>query len=401
MYFHRLPARQWGLATVVGLAALAGQVQAQIQAPAPAPAQALDDGSTSTFLKLDGAGSRNYFVRFGYTYFKPNTTAGKVYDVTGPAVEYKQAQNLVAAGKLRGTNGALCTPSTGSNPYSWNGGTNCRTWGQTYAKVLDEGLSGDNQAGIGIPPILSSNAAGAGLFTIQAGVFFDDEHKWSAEPYIFGVPPENKVYATGENSLSGQLALTTQLLPITVVLNRYFGDKNAPVRASLGIGGTYAIFFNSQATNALNNYSGGETDVKIKNAFGYGPFAGLQFKLADRWHLNAQVGYVKLKTSASLTTHDTKLSNGTALSDVVKDIAAFANDPSFAYYSTAGGICTILCSGGEGTYAYNPNSANIPKLAAFLAAIQNAQGGSLGTYTRKQDVSLDPYVFSLSLGYEF
>lgn len=388
MNFARLLARQVGLATVFGMAAFSGQ----------AGAQALDDGGASTYLKLDNADSRNYFVRFGYTYIKPNNKAGKVYDVTGPAVGYQQALTLVQQGKLIG-NGVTCTPNGTSGaatpPYRWGptgaAGSLCRTFG-VEAQQLDASMQADNISGLGIPPILSSEAVGAGSFTIQAGLYLDDDHKWTAEPYVFGVPFQNKVYVTGNNSLSGQLGITTQQLPLTLVVNRYFGEKAAILRPSLGFGATYAIFFNTHATSALNEYSGGPTDVKIKNAFGYGPFAGVQVKLADRWHLSAQVGYMKLKTSALLTTRDTKLTDGTTFGAVVMDTANLANDPTSPYYNTAQTLCGMICDQSLASYA---------NTVKFMKAIQDANGGNLGTFTRKQDVSLDPYVLSLSVGYEF
>lgn len=399
MNFARKYVCRAGLISMLGLLMFGGASHAQ----------ALDDGSSPTYLKLDNASSRNYFVRFGYTYFKPNSKSSLARDVTGPAIARGEAQDLVMQNKITtGTSAAAKTcHTTGPTDYSWTdsaGSLNatCNFWGTKLASVLDDGLDADGQLGMGIPPILKSSAAGAGLFTIQAGMFLDEDHAWAVEPYVFGIPPENKVYGAGNNSLAGKVVLTSQQLPLTVIVNRYFGDKNATIRGSLGLAATYAVFFNARSTQALDDYSGGQTDIKINNAFGYGPFAGLQYKLADHWHLNAQVGYVKLKTSATLTTKNTQLTtDGKTLGAVVQDFTKLANDPSSTYYETAKALCSAVCDVTDGVYTFNPALSGTASTARFLAAIQRANGGNLGTYARRQDVNLDPYVFSVSVGYEF
>lgn len=326
------------------------------------------------------------FMRFSYIYIKPNTKTSPTKDVTGALITRADAQCL-ASGGCRGA-GFTATYNT--------------FYPTLLGITLDAAMAQDasatggipsQAAGVGLPTGISGDAKGAGSLAISAGAFLDDDFKWSTELYVFALPFHNSVEGGGtvteinnagvvqrvrDNYIAGKTIIETKQLPPTAVFSYYFGNKRSALRPFLGVGVTYAMFFNTKATETLEQYSGGPTDVKIKNAFGAGPFAGFQYRMADKWHLAAQFGYVKLKTTATLTTRTdaTLLSN----SPVLQDFSGYVGEVNRDVLTTGTGS-QILIDG--------------------LNALQNYRGGTLGTYVRKMDTKLDPYILTLSLGYDF
>jgi outer membrane protein W len=165
----------------------------------------------------------------------------------------------------------------------------------------------------------------------------------------------------------------TRPLPPTLIAHRYFGSSGLRFRPSLGLGLNHTRFFSTEATPALEAYTGGPTKVKLKPSTGLGLFAGGMLQLASRWHLSVLLGYVDVKTTATLTTRNTRLS---AASPVLQD----QPDP-------VPGL------------ASNPLTA--PVVTGVLGDIATARGGNLGTFERKLDLRLNPYVFFVSTGFHF
>lgn len=368
------------VAMIAGLAAAMAAPTVHAEEASVAP---IDNSGLSMNLEP----MRHKFMRFSYIYIKPNTKTSPTKDVTGALITRADAQCLQSFG---------CT-GTGFVPkYS-------SFYPVALGATLDAAMNKDatsvggvrsQGAGIGLPSGITGDAKGAGSLAISAGTFFDDDYKWSTELYVFALPFHNSVEGGGmvteidnntgavqrvrQNYIAGKTIIETKQLPPTAVFSYYFGNKSAAFRPFLGLGVTYAMFFNTKATETLEQYSGGPTDVKIKNAFGAGPFAGLQYRMADKWHLAAQFGYVKLKTTATLTTQTdaTLLAN----SPVLQDFSGYVGATNRGALGTGTGPQIVI----DG-----------------LSALQNYRGGSLGTYVRKMDTKLDPYILTLSLGYDF
>lgn len=93
-------------------------------------------------------------------------------------------------------------------------------------------------------------------------------------------------------------------------------------------------------------------------------------------HLSAQFSYVKLKTTATMTTRTdaARLAN----SQVLQDFSGYVGAVNRGIFTT---MPQVPLDG--------------------LLALQYSRGGSLGTYVRKQDTKLDPYIMTLSVGYDF
>lgn len=374
------------------------------------PAQAqnkywADDGGTN-LLKLEPA--RRFMLRFGYTYIEPNDKSGDAVDASGPVLGYlpdysaqvNPALNFVIYNGVRSglqldyqaANGASTTPPA--------------------------------EFGLGIPTGVRNDAKGAGSPTVSLLTYLDEAHSWAIEGFLLAIPFKNDVYgagrigadssfpdttlttASGSVTIAGSVPLgkvaTTQQLPATLILHRFFGSKNNKIRFSAGLGISYAIFFDSHVTPALEEYTGGPTKIKIKNSFGAGPFLGLTYAMNERWSLNAQVGYVKLKTTAKLTTR------------VDPDILA----RSPAVLQSAATIGTNTATAvllGESTFS-GGLSILLPQVASLgctstttltncllrdLARIKTGNPRDLGTYVRKLETNLDPWVFNVSVGYSF
>ncbi|WP_374592704.1 OmpW family protein [Aquabacterium sp.] len=333
------------------------------------------EASTGLTLKLEPA--HHKFMRYSYIYIKPNTKTSPTKDVTGPLISKADADCLAA----NGCKGSGFVPTYNS------------FYPIALGSTLSAAMAQDGVNGIGLPTGISAEAKGAGSLAISAGAFLDPEEKWSTELYVFALPFDNVVEGGGmvtevnnsgvvqrvrQNYITGKSIIKTKQLPPTAVFSYYFLDKKSDFRPFLGLGVTYAMFFDTQATSTLETYSGGPTEVKLKNAFGAGPFGGLQYRLTDKLHLSAQLGYVKLKTAATMTTQTTV--GGLANSPVLQDFSGIVGEVNRDVLSTTSGK-QILWDG--------------------LSALQNYRGGTLGTYVRKQDTKLDPYIMTLSVGYDF
>lgn len=352
-------------AAIAGVAACGGAaVQAQQTSVfESAPAQ----GAQQDGVALKLAAPKRFFARVGYTYIKPNTRSSDAEDLSGPVIR----RGEITGGGYTYTN--FFTPVIVGNG-------------------LDAAMTADGITGLGIPTGIKAEAKGAGSPTVELGMFLDEDQQWAVQGYVLALPFDNSIEGRGtvvhrdittgavvltkKNYLDGKDVVKTKQLPPTFILNRYFGDKNAKWRASVGLGVSYAIFFESKATDVLNEYSGGETDVKIKNAFGAGPFLGLQYRLTDNIHISGTVGYVKLKTEAKLTTRNTIF---TADSPVLTDYSGSVGTTNQGMISTSQRFL----------------------VDDMLSTIAAARGGSLGTYTRLMKTELDPWVFNVSVGYSF
>ena len=101
--------------------------------------------------------------------------------------------------------------------------------------------------------------------------------------------------------------------------------------------------------------------------------AGGQYRINDRLHVKLTVGYVRVRTTATMTTTDTMLSGS---SPVLND------------------------------YPYPVNQIPTDPVAReamdnLIDQVATDRGGSLGTFKREIRSKLDPYVVLLSVGYSF
>jgi outer membrane protein W len=339
--------------------------------------------STDTLtLKPDFASAVNrmHFVRFGYTKVKATHRTSQAHDRTGPVVNYGDEstpglQDTAAGRDAAGTLLYLSSNMRADHPND-------------YA-----------QTGLGTPTGVSIRAGEGGNWTVALGTYLDDAKQWSVEAYVAGLPIEVPVYGAGRIGGSGadavnlgQIMTTKQLGPI-VIGKRVFGDKNDRFRPFVGLGGAYIVFLEAHATPAFEAYVGGPTRIKVKPAFGWGPFVGGELKLDERWSLNLTAGRLKLATKASATT--------TSNPDVLgrSPVTAQAGKDVGSNTLTAVQITNGTFTGGPA--AINGPTNLLPGMLRELAKARTGDPENLGNSTRTVATKLDPWVVTLGVGYAF
>jgi outer membrane protein len=105
----------------------------------------------------------------------------------------------------------------------------------------------------------------------------------------------------GRGSLAavGKLA-DTMALPPTLTLQYHFAPE-AKVRPYVGAGLNYTIFYDEDASSALETAIG-QTRVSADDSFGYALQAGFDVDLTERVFLNVDVKYIDIDTTATLRT---------------------------------------------------------------------------------------------------
>jgi outer membrane protein W len=371
-----------------------------------APAMAYDQRGDSIFSRIDPLLRDRAFMRLNYIHATVKTTSGDAYDVTGPVVRRDDLTNFIAANPgfvsmfLQRT-----TTGTRRIPRGEYGSA-----GSVLADALDQDASEgicDRTAGLGTPcGIRARSSSTLATPALSLGYYLDDGLNWVAEAFLLAAPLKAEVFGAGDNGLSGKKIIDLKLLPPTVVLGRYFGDANSRIRPFVGMGASYAIFFDVRATETLNTYQGGPTSISVKNALGFGPFFGVKTQMNDDWHFSLNVGKLRYKTEATLVTRDTRI---TAESQVVQDFGGSVTNASTTALDGTIGRFPIevgpAVPGGVPQVAGLPVGASVEPLTALMCDLARAKHGNnecnQGTFVRKQKTKLDNTLFMLSVGRRF
>lgn len=104
---------------------------------------------------------------------------------------------------------------------------------------------------------------------------------------------------------NGTQIVKTWVIPATVLIQYHF-DLGNGIKPYLGVGPTYAIFFNEKVGTSVFPAA---TAVNVKNSWGVTFQAGADVHLRDNWHLNFDVKYMHLEVDAKWDTPG--LGNGT------------------------------------------------------------------------------------------
>lgn len=341
-------------------------------------------------FKLSMALSKRYFLRLSYTYVKPNFKSSQPVDVDGPIVKY----------------GDETTPGLNNGTVAAQGAV-----GALY--FLSSSLRTDHPTdyqsqGLGTPQGTTLTAGGGDTLTLTLGTYLDDRKKWSVEAYVLGLPITTTGRGTGrvgtapppgsingESIDLGEVMTSKQFGPIAVA--RYvFGNKDDRFRPSIGFGLAYIFFYDVKASESLTNIVGGPTNLKIDNAFGAGPFLGFEYKLGnqDKWSLFGSLGYLKMKTTATATTYRTDPNVlGTSMGAFLS-----ARDEGPTTLSAVQVVSGTLVGGAQ---ALNGPNNLLPGVLTELARARTGDPGNLGAYRRRIDTEVNPYVFTMGIGYAF
>jgi outer membrane protein len=98
---------------------------------------------------------------------------------------------------------------------------------------------------------------------------------------------------------------SSKLITPTLMVHYFFLEPSATFRPYLGLGATYARFFDESGTGALTgitNPGGPPTTLRIDSAFGPVAQIGVLARLPDKWFFDLSVAYSSLKTTAYVST---------------------------------------------------------------------------------------------------
>ncbi|MEL6875266.1 MAG: OmpW family outer membrane protein [Pseudomonadota bacterium] len=104
---------------------------------------------------------------------------------------------------------------------------------------------------------------------------------------------------TGTTGGIGRLA-STWVLPPTLTAQYHFAPEGK-IRPYVGAGINYTIFWNEDATNALEA-AVGPTSVRLNDSFGWAAQVGVDIPLNDNVFLNLDVKYIDIDTTVRLNT---------------------------------------------------------------------------------------------------
>jgi len=352
------------------------------------------------FAKVEPSLRDRMFFRLSYINANVKTTSKDAYDVTGPVLAKGDATMLA---------------DDGGTDFTWAGSSMDYS---TAVVLLDGATAGafakdklicaSYAAGLGTPcGIKAKGSDWVSTVALSAGYYFDDEKNWVAEAFLLAAPLSADVYGDGRNQLNGKKIIETKLLPPILSLGYYFGSRETAFRPYVGVAASYAIFYGTRATQALNEYQGGagsgDTTASIKNSYGFGPVVGLKFEpKSSDWHFSLNVGKLRYRAQATLTTNNTVITDGTP---VLKDYGPDAQKAIVSggrTYANSGGGIMVATTGSPAGYQANQVVGITTALMCDLAKLKYGNNEcNHGTFVRRADTILDNTLFMFSAGHSF
>ena|SRR5579862_3062227 len=121
---------------------------------------------------------------------------------------------------------------------------------------------------------------------------------------LAGLPYKHTIVGAGSVSGVGKIGSIHQISP-TVLAEWRFMAPTDPFRPYLGIGPTFAKFYESEgsaALTAMTNPGGPGTTIGGDTAWGVSTAAGVNYKFDKHWSVEAAIFKVFIKTEATLST---------------------------------------------------------------------------------------------------
>ena len=111
---------------------------------------------------------------------------------------------------------------------------------------------------------------------------------------------------SGDGAIAGVGKLgSTKAIPATLMMQYRFNEANAAFRPYVGLGVTYAYFYDEKTTATLNGLTGGTlanpTTAKVDNKFGALAQLGFVYNFNERWFVDASYSKSFLKTKIHLS----------------------------------------------------------------------------------------------------
>lgn len=121
------------------------------------------------------------------------------------------------------------------------------------------------------------------------------------------LPFNHKLKGAGALAGAGQIG-AVKALPFTVFGQYRFNAASAVLRPYVGLGLTYAYFFDesgSSALTAMTNPGGSATKLSVQSKFALTPQVGFTYVLNDKWTLDGSFSQTLLKTRTTFSTGQT------------------------------------------------------------------------------------------------
>ncbi|NDP40558.1 MAG: OmpW family protein [Rhodoferax sp.] len=122
------------------------------------------------------------------------------------------------------------------------------------------------------------------------------------------LPFKHKINGAGAIAGVGQIG-SVEVLPMTVFLQYRFLEAGAKLRPYVGLGATYAYFFNEEGSGrltALTNPGGPPTKLSIDSKFVLTPQIGATLAVGDKWFVDVFYSKSMLSTKTTLSTGQTQ-----------------------------------------------------------------------------------------------
>jgi len=118
-----------------------------------------------------------------------------------------------------------------------------------------------------------------------------------------GTPYTHDLSGAGALQGSGKLGSLKQLPP-TIFAQYHFLEASSPFRPYVGLGVTYAMFYDEQGSGtltAISNTGSAPTTFTADNAWGVTPEIGLSYAFDKKWYVDAMVGKTYISTTVHLS----------------------------------------------------------------------------------------------------
>ncbi|BCO28975.1 outer membrane protein W [Rhodoferax lithotrophicus] len=175
------------------------------------------------------------------------------------------------------------------------------------------------------PDYMGGTKADVGSNTqLSGGITYMYTDHWAVDVPL-AMPFTHKIIGDGALKGAGDLA-EVKAIPFTVFLQYRFMEANAKFRPYVGLGATYAYFFDEQGSGKLTattNPGGLPTKMTVDSKWALTPQIGATFAINDKWFVDLHYSKSFLKT----TTH---FSTGQHL-DITLDPVAYGIDIGYKF----------------------------------------------------------------------
>lgn len=138
---------------------------------------------------------------------------------------------------------------------------------------------------------------------LSGGITYMYTDHWSVDVPL-ALPFKHRIIGAGSMAGAGDLG-TVQALPVTLFLQYRFLEANAKFRPYIGLGVTYAYFFNEEGSGRLTattNPGGPPTQLNVDAKFILTPQIGATLALNDKWFIDVFYTKSKLSTTTHMST---------------------------------------------------------------------------------------------------